>query len=60
MSTDSSPEVTPSSAVGTPTAPAASLPKKRVDLAGNVIATGSVSLQLLEFGCVRVWSNHGE
>ena len=27
-------------AVATPTAPAASLPKKRVDLAGNVIATG--------------------
>ena len=40
MSTDSSTEFTPSPAVATPTAPASSLPKKRVDLAGNVIATG--------------------
>ena len=40
MSTDSSTEATPSPAVSTPTAPASSLPKKRVDLAGNVIATG--------------------
>ena len=40
MSTDSSTEVTPAPAIATPTAPASSLPKKRVDLAGNVIATG--------------------
>ena len=40
MSTDSSTEVTPSPVVAAPTAPASSLPKKRVDLAGNVIATG--------------------
>jgi small subunit ribosomal protein S9 len=40
MSTESAIETTPPATPVVPTAPSSSLPRKRVDLAGNVIATG--------------------
>jgi small subunit ribosomal protein S9 len=40
MSTEPEIETTPSATTAVPTSPASSLPRKRVDLAGNIIATG--------------------
>ena len=40
MSTEPAIETTPPATTAVPTAPASSLPRKRVDLAGNIIATG--------------------
>ena len=40
MSTEPSIETLPPTTTDVPTAPASSLPRKRVDLAGNIIATG--------------------
>eukprot|EP00481_Brizalina_sp_1-RS-2013_P001131 TRINITY_DN2695_c0_g1_i1.p1 TRINITY_DN2695_c0_g1~~TRINITY_DN2695_c0_g1_i1.p1 ORF type:complete len:121 (+),score=3.93 TRINITY_DN2695_c0_g1_i1:52-414(+) len=40
MSTEPSTETLPPATTDVPTAPASSLPRKRVDLAGNIIATG--------------------